>query len=271
MNNTDKIICPYCNTENDPFAYNCKNCGAPLPKSADSPYADDGFELGSVDGISGEDISNYIGVKANRILPHFFAISGGRTDWCWPAAIWAIALGPLGVAIWLLWRKVKKAGWCFLIVALLTALLPMGIYAFNESVKPQQIYTEQYNELKSQYAEAEKTVAESELQMEAVSQTVTVYLDRYTAFVGNVKIDLITLAVKTLCFALAGFYGYVWYKNTAINKIKHLRQTNFGSDYYRLSLLRSGQTSGGSVAVGLVIYFLATGVAEVLLARLLLM
>ncbi|MCQ2449465.1 MAG: hypothetical protein MJ132_04670 [Clostridia bacterium] len=271
MNQTNKNSCPYCNTENDPFAYNCKNCGAPLPKPADSPYADGGFELGSVDGISGEDVSDYIGMKASAVLPHFFAVDSGRTDWCWPAAIWAFVLGPLGVALWLLWRKVKKVGWLFLLVAVMISVLPLTLYAFHETENAQQVYAAQYEKLKTQYAEKGEQPEEVEMRMAAASQTAVEYVNRYTAFNTNYKIDLVSFLIKILCFIIAGFYGYVWYKNSAIQRIKQFRIKNTDAGYYRFGLVRQGGTSVGAVIIGLAAYFAVNFAAESVLLKCLLM
>ncbi len=251
----DPIFCPNCGAQNPPEAEYCVVCHTALSRS-DGFYADDAFELGAIDGISGGDMSTFIGKKANAILPRFFTVSGGsKTAWCWPAAIWGVLLGPVGVAIWLFWRKMQKQAWLFLAVAMLLTAIPMLRYAVVETKVPSEVYRTQYNRILKETEQSNEMIDATRLQMAASSSTVGFYFEKYTAYQSRNGLNYLVQAVRVLSALIGGFFGYVWYKNFAVKRIKQFRDRNRDPRYYQLGLMRQGSTSGGLVVLGLVVYY----------------
>lgn len=68
-------------------------------------------------GVSTEDMAYFVGIKANEIIPKFAKMEAEQTriSWCWPAAVLGFLIGPLGSALWFLYRKMYKAAGLLLI------------------------------------------------------------------------------------------------------------------------------------------------------------
>lgn len=68
-------------------------------------------------GISTEDMAYFVGIKANEIIPKFARMEAEQTriSWCWPAAVLGFLIGPLGCALWFLYRKMYKAAGLLLV------------------------------------------------------------------------------------------------------------------------------------------------------------
>ena len=111
------IICPDCKTENEPEYIYCKNCGKPLankaseqaPQYKDSPQnanAYGGTQGDFIDGNTVEEVCTFVGKNAGKIVPAFVKLgnTGTKVSWSWPAFIFGLFFGPVGVAIWFLYR-----------------------------------------------------------------------------------------------------------------------------------------------------------------------
>ncbi len=248
-----KKICPNCQAENIGSARYCARCGTPLQETdpQNDPFGDS-FELGSIDGISGGDMTTYIGRKAPGILPKFFAISADRTAFCWPAAVWGIVFGPLGVAVWLFWRKIFKPAWAFLIIAVLLAYLPFVGFCLSDPPGVKETYREQYAQLQKeeQFAEKEDGIAE----MTAMNNAYQIFIQNFAEFQQKPIFRYTTIAFELLAALVGGLFGYVWYKNSAVRRIKVYRRNNLDPRYYQLGLMKQGSTSGGFAVLAFVLY-----------------
>ena len=137
-NNTHSYrACPRCQTKNPEFAEFCQHCGSPLNgdnnwhtnaaqntayseyqpfRNANQPSRDvDPNE--EIDGVKAEDISAYVGTKANYYMPRFrrMARKGSSASWNWAAFLF----GPL----WLLYRKMYALGFVVMILEIIQTFI----------------------------------------------------------------------------------------------------------------------------------------------------
>ena len=251
-------VCPECGTQNEPDYEFCKNCGAPLIRNeaepqpsyftppADAPQnnAQHQYQNGSQyqggyapppyasytsqEGIPAEDFAIFIGKKADRILPKFMQmeLSGSKVSWCWPIAILAWFLGPIGAGFWFLYRKMFKPA---ILLFTIGIVLDVAVSAFtpNINIDPSvltgdmyQSFTEIYNAL----------------------------------FTGMTPVMLILSYISKFLYlltcALTGIFAYHLYKKHCVTKILSYRQSGIDMRFYKLGLASVGGTSAGFLVIG---------------------
>ncbi len=250
-------ICHECGTENEEAYIYCKNCGVPLatektsfegdpsqgqPFSAPSPDWKDyvnptpsynGFVTEAIDGIPLDEITLFVGKKANDICPKFarMELTGSKTSWCWPVAILSFLLGPFGAALWFFYRKMYKFAAIFsvlgTILALITAVLSFfttgidfeSIIMFDGTVNTQNIIG----------------ILQSP---EFIILTISSALE----FISNVVTAIV-----------CGLYGFYWYKKHCSNKILTFRSYQGGHPYYKFGIASIGGVSGAMLTLGIII------------------
>ncbi len=256
MNN---IICPVCQTENEPQYKYCKNCGKQLafdnsnePKRADDATysrqenaACDRAFVETIDGVKTEDIEAYIGKKSATILPKLnkMEFTGSKISWCWPVAILSYLFGPLGAAIWFFYRKMYKVA---LVLTAVGVVLTAGITF-----------------LSGDFAALEENLT---TQIENGTFDVDAFLDiidseetARSMIAGSIE-SIVNLATMIVC----SLFAYGIYKSDIVKKINQYKLRDVDPRYYRMGLAAIGGTSGGMAFLGIVIMSLAQEISTVI-------
>lgn len=197
-----------------------------------------------IDGIPAEDIAFFVGKKAGDILPKFTSIefSGSKVSWCWPAALLGFFFGPMGAAIWFLYRKMYKIGALLLVLG---AALTFFLAAL--SYNPSAVETD---DLFDAFTSGDVDLLDDLLIGE---ETV---LSRVA--------DLIDMATGVACCILSGIFGFYAYKEHCVKAIRNYRMTGIDPRYYRIGLASVGGVSGGMVAVGIVCIIVASNISTLI-------
>lgn len=248
--------CPECNTANEPEYSFCKNCGAPLPKenaNGSNPYgyADpysngygaippvnpySPFYTEEIDGIPTEDLVRFVGKNSDKIVGKWshMAATHSKISWCWPVAILTFLFGIAGAAFWFLYRRMYKIG----IILLAASLLLTGVQSFLLVTPMQEIF----NTVLSAATEYGEAMTESQA-AELVEQMVE------NADIASVSVmSNIFSLIKWAGLILLSMFAIPLYKNFAVGKIRA-----YGRRLNDMELLLSGGTSGGAVAIGVVL------------------
>lgn len=258
----DIKICTECGTENEKEYLYCKNCGTPLtsvknentntfvgavqgepssdyseptqaaesPQSSYTPYgiyADCG-----IDGIPAEDVAFFIGKKSAGIMPKFIKmeITHSKTSWCWSAAILGFIFGPMGAALWFLYRKMYKIGAILLAIgAVLTVIT--SVMTYNSSPI-------NFDGIFDAIISGDAELIGNELEQ---AQTP---LDIAASAIDDIS-GLATCIIT-------GLFGFYTYKEYCVEKIRNFRQSIPDQRYYRMGLASLGGVSGGMLAIGIV-------------------
>lgn len=197
-----------------------------------------------IDGIPAEDIAFFVGKKAGDILPKFTSMefSGSKVSWCWPAALLGFFFGPMGAAIWFLYRKMYKIGALLLVLG---AALTFFLAAL--SYNPSAVETD---DLFDAFTSGDVDLLDDLLISE---ETV---LSRVA--------DLIDMATGVACCILSGIFGFYAYKEHCVKAIRNYRMTGIDPRYYRIGLASVGGVSGGMVAVGIVCIIVASNISTLI-------
>ena len=257
MNNN---ICEVCQTENEPQYKYCKNCGHPLNGSENSNYrytnSNEGqtplsneMHLNDFDGVSAEEMAIFVGKNSHKILPKFekMQITNSKTSWSWPVAILGFILGPLGSALWFFYRKMYKAAMIFVAIGAVVTLLT-GVLAYAGGQIVPQSAVESFLA-----GDINKAIDEIAASGENISATQKM-LYNFGVFIDD------TASVAS--GILAGLFGMYFYKKFCTEKITQYRASSPDTSFYRMGLSYVGGTSGGMLAVGIIIMFALENIAD---------
>lgn len=248
-------ICSNCGTENEEIYKFCKNCGKEFAAAGgeqgqhNDQYAynsmnnNNDMNMPEIDGIPAEEMSAFIGAKSRKILPKFakMQLSGSKACWCWPAAIWSLFLGPVGAAIWFLYRKMYRIAILFLAIGIIVS----GAVTITESYFSDGKTTD-FEDIMDAYEEyIDGEIDEKE------------YFEKIYSLRGSVASEISDI-IDIASFVITGIFAYYWYKKFAVKKINKVRSSNIDSRYYLFALSASGGTNGGAVVLGIVIYLVIT-------------
>ncbi len=257
----NKNICPRCQTENEPEYLYCKNCGVSLEQQPEiqqpevqrpvaNPYAPPTYTAPqqpvytapqqpiyaapqptneyiagdeSIEGIPVNDMSTFVGKKANSIIPKFLRMQlfNNKVNWCWPAAVWGFFLGPLGAAVWFMYRKMYKLAFIFAAIGIIVS-------AGSTLIAPEATGELSYENGET-FVDSFFAFLEDETPQTATEKLVTFFE------------DIIYMASAVV----AGLFGLYWYKQNAVNKIYSYRASNPDPRYYPFALCSMGGTSVG--------------------------
>ena len=198
-----------------------------------------------IDGIPAEDITFFLGKKSAEIMPKFMKmeITRSKTSWCWPAAILGFIFGPMGAALWFLYRKMYKTAIILLAVG---ALLTFTTAAMT------------YNTNSADIGSVFDAITSGDL--EAFSDAINGIGETQTALdiaAGAVE-DIANLAT---CI-ITGIFGFYAYKEHCVKTIRNFRQSIVDQRYYRMGLASLGGVSGGMLAVGIICMIVVTNAAS---------
>lgn len=188
----------------------------------------------SVNGIPAEDVSIFVGKKADLYIPKFIKMELANTkiSWCWPAAILGLLIGPLGAALWFIYRKMYKIAGILLAIGFVVSCATSAL-TYNSN---QDIVNNLLDALKT---------GEINIFINGINQ----FLDnggiRYVISNGIENITSLATCIIT------GLLGHYAYRNHCVKKIISFRQSGIDQRYYKMGLAAVGGVSGGMLAAGI--------------------
>lgn len=249
MNNN---ICPECKTENEPGYGYCKNCGAPLfanaaaggQNSAGYFNAQSGNTAAPdsdlIDGNTIGEVITFVSKNPQKIVPKFIKIqkTGSKTAWCWPPFVLGFLFGPIGTAVWFLYRKMYSHAAIFgaigvvanYILKVLNYVWSINILAFD----PLDRYFDSVSEGAFDY--------EGFLSSLTDSKTIITYL-----------VSSAYSALGIACGVIVGIFGIYMYKRHTAKSIGRIKATVTDLSYTKIAIASKGGTSVGAVIVGIII------------------
>lgn len=251
-------FCPECGTQNESDYVYCKNCGTQLKETKqqkkdsynpnfhyndtqynnqtyNSPFGE-GQENApdNIEGIPLNDVAIYVGKNAHDICPklHKLEITKGKASWCWPVAILGYCLGPIGSAIWFLYRKMYAVAAVFIAAGILLAMV-------NTALTLE--YTTQISSWLLNYVESGGDVED----LEDIEDNLTYKYEE--------ELEAATDLTDAITAVVSGLFAYYWYKKKIVKDIKRYAMTGVDTKYYHFGLASMGGTSTGMAALGVVI------------------
>ena len=258
-------VCAYCGTLNGENFKFCKNCGAPLSSApqqnnyysqpagepiyqAPPPPMPQEPPVTEIDGIPTEDLHHFVGKNSDKIVGKWARMqkTGSSVSWCWPVAILSYALGLAGAAFWFLYRRMYGLGIGLLAGALLlfgvqTALMSQPIADMGEHILNNEEYLAAANDFIETgdialYMERIEEISKSDPAMAKAQTQITLLSDVFSY-------------INLAALALFGMFSMKIYKSHAKKKLGRFKARPTPAE---LSL--SGGTSGGALAIGIVLF-----------------
>ena len=274
MNNR---ICPECRTSNEPEYTYCKNCGFKLvddtapPKTApvmdnfegrrtdgnaqntSSYYKADPkqtFEFDSINDIPREEMSAFIGAKSRDIYPKFskMQITQSKISWCWPPALLGFGFGPLGAAIWFFYRKMYKIALILVAIGIVTGATTTFLNRDSfllDTGKIEAIIEENINESGFDFAGL----------IDDLSDNIGT-----ESYIASAVSDVVDIATGII----VGIFALYWYREYATRRIYKYRSCGIDPRYYSIGLSAIGGTSGGMVALGIAVLYIAQTIFDLI-------
>ena len=239
-------ICPECETENEPEYQYCKNCGNPLFEKNPQPVIS-GINDGH--GSSTDEIYTFVGKNAPKIVPKFENLqsSGTKVSWCWPPFIFGFFFGPIGAAVWFLYRKMYSAASVFATVGIAANYIMFALNRFfhigNSTNDMLQIYLENY--------------INGDITTERLFNILTDKQVIITFFTTSVYSSL-----NIACAVIAGIFGIYFYKKHTQKTITRIKSTVTDQNFVKFALASKGGISVGAVVVGLLIVTFLSNIPE---------
>lgn len=198
-----------------------------------------------IDGIPAEDVTFFVGKKSAEIMPKFMKmeITRSKTSWCWPTAILGFIFGPMGAALWFLYRKMYK-----------TALVLLAVGAVLTFTTAAMTYDTNSADISSVFDAI--TSGDTEAFIDAIND---VGKTRTALDIAAGAID--DIANLATC-VITGIFGFYAYKEHCVKTIKGFRENIVDQRYYRMGLASLGGVSGGMLAVGIICMIVVTNAAS---------
>ncbi|MBQ2274798.1 MAG: zinc ribbon domain-containing protein [Clostridia bacterium] len=249
-------ICKECNTVNESDYKYCKNCGALLPAEEqktetvyeNATYNYNPFVSDEIDGVKTEDLVRFVGKNADKIVPKMALMEAAKrkTSFCWPVFILTFLFGLCGAAFWFLYRRMYKWGIALLVVSL---LLSAGKTVLT--VNTMEGFLAGYFDVLENYtANADMTRLQHDINSLLTGDEL----------LGATLVSNVLNALRLGISILMALFSLHIYKCHATSKIK-----SYGRPLTDIELMLSGGTSGGALAVGIVLYAMATATLSVIL------
>ena len=253
-------ICPDCNTENEPEYRFCKNCGKPLHTKGFSASQDVAVEQNNgngygenaqvdIDGNAVEDVVTFVGKNAPKIVPQFFKIqnSNSKVCWSWAPFILGFFFGPIGVAIWFLYRKMYSIASIFAGVGIFVNYVVFAldrIFGIGTSAgQTPEKYLESFLSGSINYQEFIVKVANK--------QSVLSYI-----------VTSMNSSISIAAAVLGGIFSIYLYKRHVAKKISQIKATVYDINFVKFAIAAKGGTSVGAVILGLLIITFITNIPE---------
>lgn len=201
------------------------------------------------DGIPQEELALFIGKKSSAIMPKFIKmeITNSKVSWCWPPAVFGFLFGPMGAALWLLYRKMYKTGALLAVIGALVNIVVAALTFDTSAVD----YTALYRSLFSG-------------DMQTVLNALSSLGDTSTLL--DVIANALSRAIDLITGILTGLFGYYLYKEHCIKSINNFRMNISDRRYYTMGLASIGGVSGGMLAVGIISIIVVNNLTTVVTA-----
>ena len=237
----EKAVCPVCRHENPPGSEFCEYCGQKLTilgydlTALSAPAEDGGDENRKsnsfdqrfygqqtspsgkvIDGMSADDISEYVRNNYNKYLHKFEKLSEKKLSWNWAAFFFT--------PYWFFYRKLIKPGIIFL-----TAMLCVTVIFTNPMNKIAQGYFEM-----GEVFESETVTEEDAKQVLQDLQKLTMEMLPYVAaFIG----------LNLLIRVLAALFADKIYKKRVYENIQKIREAAPDQEGFHLLMFKVGGTA----------------------------
>lgn len=247
------------------------------------PFAEENtvYTCGESEPVSDNEIELIVKKKPDVFKKKFKKLEKTKTGWNWPVFIMSYFLGPVGAALWFLYRKCKKAGFLVLIAALactvsfslifnsLAAPLfsSLGVAAKNYDTVRQEFSEERAKEL---VAHAQKYMYQGTVLEENATENEKALINSIRTLVKTTENSSFSLVFFNGLFGVINFaftitislFADYIYKKTCISKINKIK-TDYPDEPMRIS--KEGGTSVGLVFVGIAIYYVITFAVELVM------
>lgn len=206
----------------------------------------------SIDGIPIDEIGDFVGKKAYKYIPKFskLTLTNSKVSWSWPVAVLGLIFGPIGAAIWFLYRKMYKIGLILICIGLVLGVVTS--FASGNSTKIDSSLQIVEDALENQ---------NNELALETLKDILS-SKDFIRLSVGRIIDNGINLAVMVL----SGLFANYLYKKHTVKKIKQYRSSSIDPRYYRIGLAAFGGTSTGMAILGVVALLLSSSLSSILIS-----
>lgn len=219
-------------------------------------------ECADIEEIPTGEVAAYVGAKAYVYMPKFIGmeLTGSKAKWLWPPAILGLLLGPWGASLWFFYRKMPKIAAIFAAIGLilLSSQVVLQSAVFDDVLGNNTYSASEYED--DDYSDSYDDDYDSDI-TDGAEDT-----DYDTGnFVSTLVGTVIFLAAVATCF-IAGFLGCYFYKKSAVKAIIRVRGHNPSPEYYGYALSSAGGTSGGMLALGIALPFIASFIYTLVIA-----
>lgn len=290
-----KKICSECNTENELHYMYCKNCGNPLegeeqvqppvvqtpeqapqtpPAPPQNPYGvqtpnmqynytynapDAPFMPDSVGGIDKSEFITFIGNNGEKIYSKFAKMeySGSKVSWCWPAAILTACCGIIGGAIWFFYRKMYKIAVILMAIGIVFTAAQTAL-TYNAQSENGKIFFDSFSKIFEELEEGNPFADTANEEIHDIEEAPDGKLNKLLSGIADI-LDAVQTYAGT---ALIGMFAMYFYKKHSVEKITAYKATAVDPQYYSYCLGLVGGTSGGMLALGIIIAVLVNTVAD---------
>lgn len=268
-----KKFCPECKTENEEQFNFCKNCGTALdfkreklssdfntPEQFD-PTAQKGSPMGNgmpeeIEGVQKREMLAFLGKDSDKIYDKFLKMeySGSKVSWCWPVFLLTAFLGFFGTAIWFFYRKMFKPAIAFVIAGTLVLGVQTALN-FDNNI---EVAKDIVSSIESVFGGNMDSVANPELFFDEEGEPAVGEPTGVLALIS----DILDTAETLIGGAVIAMFALHIYKKHAFEKIKEQREKHGDTPYYLYTLSLSGGTSGGMLALGIIIFVALSNLAS---------
>ena len=207
------------------------------------PYGD------TIDGNPVEDVVAFTGKNAPKIVPAFIKMekTGSKVSWCWPPFIFGFFFGPIGVAIWFLYRKMYSKASIFAGIGIflnyVSFVLDRFFHIGQSTINGYQKYFED--------------ILDGRIDYESILSAFTSPNSILSFFASSLQSTIVVA-----CAVLGGVFGMYFYKQHTAKSIYKIDSNFTDINYKKFALASRGGTSVGAVIVGLIIITVLSNIPE---------
>lgn len=285
----DKKICSECGTENENEYSYCKNCGAPLIKSApqnETEFIGDNIQSNSQGSASTEGGS----VPPSGFTPPTYSAPNYGGQQYSPYSVYndytidgisaedvAFFIGKKSTEIMPKFMKMEvtrsKTSWCWpaAILGFLFGPLGAAIWFFYRKMYKIALILLAAGAVITFSTAALTYNTDSTVLNSVIGSFADGDLNSFMDALENIDgrqtaLDVIASGIESIASLatciLAGLFGYHAYKEHCVKAIRSFRQNGIDPRYYRIGLASLGGVSGGMLAVGIIAMFVIQSVAS---------
>ncbi len=184
----------------------------------------DAYPKELADGVSTEEVAEFVQMNAFKYLQNFFLQRTGKKAFNWAAFFFA--------PYWFFYRKLYKLGAIFLTAILLVSV----VFSFIPSV---QQFNQDFYEWQAKYSET-SSLSQEELQT-AASEMQTLYTENKAGIILTLIANGLSIGIQLYI----GFNANKWYKEHTVAKIKQIKTEFPEPELRKLNFYKQGGMSMG--------------------------